>query len=33
MTKPFDRVLTALMYIHGPMIKDWANTQEEYLAD
>ena len=31
MTKPFDRVLTALTYIRGPMINDWVNTQEEQL--
>jgi hypothetical protein len=33
MTKPFDRVLTMLMYIQGPMINDWVNAQEEHLAD
>jgi hypothetical protein len=33
MTKPFDRVLTALTYIRGPMINDWVNSQEEHLAD
>jgi hypothetical protein len=33
MTKPFDRVLTALTYIRGPMINDWVNAQEEHLAD
>jgi hypothetical protein len=33
MTKPFDRVLTALTYICGPMINDWVNSQEESLAD
>jgi hypothetical protein len=33
MTKPFDRVLTALTYIQGPMINDWVNSQEEHLAD
>jgi hypothetical protein len=33
MTKPFDRVLTALTYIQGPMINDWVNSQEEHLAE
>jgi hypothetical protein len=33
MIKPFDRVLTALTYIQGPMINDWVNAQEEHLAD
>jgi hypothetical protein len=33
MIKPFDRVLTALTYIRGPMINDWVNAQEEHLAD
>jgi hypothetical protein len=33
MTKPFDRVLTALTYIHSPMINDWVNSQEEHLAE
>jgi hypothetical protein len=33
MTKPFDRVLTALTYIRGPMINDWVNAQEEHLAN
>jgi hypothetical protein len=33
MTKPFDRVLTVLTYIRGPMINDWVNAQEEHLAD
>jgi hypothetical protein len=33
MTNPFDRVLTALTYIRGPMINDWVNSQEEHLAD
>jgi hypothetical protein len=33
MTKPFDRVLTMLTYVHGPMINDWVNSQEEHLAE
>jgi hypothetical protein len=33
MIKPFDRVLTMLTYIRGPMINDWVNAQEEHLAD
>jgi hypothetical protein len=33
MTKPFDRVLTVLTYIWGPMINDWVNAQEEHLAE
>jgi hypothetical protein len=32
MTKPFDRVLTTLTYIRGPMINNWVNSQEEHLA-
>jgi hypothetical protein len=32
MTKPFNRVLTALTYICGPMINDWVNSQELHLA-
>jgi hypothetical protein len=32
MTKPFDQVLTVLTYIHGPMINNWVNSQEEHLA-
>ena len=31
MTKAYDRVLTALTYIRGPMINDWVNTQENNL--
>ena len=31
MTKAYDRVLTALTYIWGPMINDWVNTQENNL--
>ena len=31
MTKAYDRVLTALTYIHGPMINDWVNAQENKL--
>jgi hypothetical protein len=33
MIRPFDRVLTALTYIHGPMVNDWVNSQEEHLAE
>ena len=32
MTKAYDRVLTALTYIRGPMINDWVNTQENNLV-
>ena len=28
MTKAYNRVLTALTYIRGPMVNDWVNTQE-----
>ena len=31
MTKAYNRVLTALTYIRGPMINDWVNTQENNL--
>ena len=31
MTKAYDRVLTTLTYIRGPMINDWVNTQESNL--
>ena len=31
MTKAYDRVLTALTYIRGPMINDWVNNQEKNL--
>ena len=31
MTKAYDRVLTALTYMWGPMINDWVNTQENNL--
>lgn len=30
---PFDRVLTALTYMHGPLINDWVDQQEKKLAD
>ena len=33
MDRPFDRVLTALTYIRGPMVDDWVNTQEDYLTE
>ena len=32
MTLPFDRVLTALSYIRGPLIDDWVNAQETQLT-
>ena len=32
MTKAYDRVLTALTYIRGPMVNDWVNTQENNLV-
>ena len=32
MTKAYDRVLTALTYIRGPMVNDWVNTQEKNLV-
>ena len=32
MTLPFDRVLTALSYIQGPLIDDWVNAQENHLT-
>lgn len=33
MVKLFNRVLTVLTYIRGPMINDWVNSQEQKLAD
>ena len=33
MVKPFNRVLTVLTYIRGPMINNWVNSQEQKLAD
>ena len=33
MTKAYDRVLTTLTYIWGPMINDWVNSQESHLSD
>ena len=32
MTKAYDRVLTALTYIRGPMVNDWVSTQENNLV-
>ena len=32
MKVPFDRVLTALTYIQGPLINDWVDQQEKKLA-
>ena len=29
---PFDRVLTALTYMRGPLINDWVDQQEKKLA-
>ena len=29
---PFDQVLTALTYMHGPLINDWIDQQEKKLA-
>ena len=33
MVLPFDRVLTALTYIWGPLINDWVDNQEKILAE
>ena len=33
MKVPFDRVLTALTYIRGPLINDWVDQQEKKLAN
>ena len=33
MTKAYNRVLTALTYIWGPMINNWVNAQESQLSD
>jgi hypothetical protein len=33
MVKPFDRVLTCLSYICGPLIEDWVNAHEQDLSD
>ena len=33
MKVPFDRVLMALTYMHGPLINDWVDQQEKRLAD
>ena len=32
MKVPYDRVLTALTYMHGPLINDWVDQQEKKLA-
>ena len=32
MRVPFDRVLTTLMYMRGPLINDWVDQQEKKLA-
>ena len=32
MKVPYDRVLTALTYIRGPLINDWVDQQEKKLA-
>ena len=31
MNKPFLRILMALLYIWGPLVKDWVNAQDEWL--
>ena len=33
MTVPFDRVLTALSYIRGPLVNDWVDAQELHLMN
>ena len=33
MKVPYDRVLTALTYIRGPLINDWVDQQEKKLAE
>ena len=33
MTKVYNRVLTTLTYIWGPMFNDWVNAQESHLSD
>ena len=33
MKVPFDRVLTALTYMRGPLINDWVDQQEKKLAN
>ena len=33
MKVPYDRVLTALTYMRGPLINDWIDQQEKKLAD
>ena len=33
MVTPFNRVLTTLTYIQGPLINDWVDQQEQQLAD
>ena len=33
MLKPFNRVLTALTYIHGTNVDDWVDAQEQHLID
>ena len=33
MKTPYDRVLTALTYIRGPLINDWVEQQEKKLID
>ena len=32
MKVPYDRVLTALTYMRGPLINDWVDQQEKKLA-
>ena len=31
MNVPFLRIFTTLSYIHGPLVEDWVNTQDEWL--
>ena len=33
MKVPYDRVLTTLTYIRGPLINDWVDQQEKTLAN
>ena len=32
MTVPFDCILTALLYIRGPLVDDWVDAQETHLT-
>ena len=33
MRVPYDRMLTALTYMRGPLINDWVDQQEKKLAE